>query len=231
MSRRLSVLFATSVLAFGLSSFSGASAAAPPSVDGELYVGGKLPPPPNPTPSSPENPVFETDPLAAGTLADVYQRDLAHWRDPLTAPHTRTSCVSYASGTWPWGGGWKTCNGWKTESQWYYNTATMIVTTPTTQDIQDAVEKCLLTGVVVAALAAYVSDGTVEEGAFEVAMKDCLVDLVILCMLKLIFTVIGGIGNKSRETGLAGVARDRLVPLICATRSVIDIWPPAPTRR
>ena len=47
--------------------------------------------------------------------AEFGRDKIAQWGDPFTAPQTRTRCVSYAWGSWPWGGGWKTCNGWATD--------------------------------------------------------------------------------------------------------------------
>jgi hypothetical protein len=53
--------------------------------------------------------------LAANS--DLVRTKIAQWGDPLTPPQTRTRCIGYASGKWPWPakGGWKTCNEWATD--------------------------------------------------------------------------------------------------------------------
>lgn len=55
--------------------------------------------------------------LAPANAAEFGRQKVAQWGDPLTPPHTRTRCIGYASGTWPWGGGWKTCNQWATDTR------------------------------------------------------------------------------------------------------------------
>lgn len=47
--------------------------------------------------------------LSASANAALYERKILHFN----GPESRTECVQWASGNWPWGGGWKTCSGHK----------------------------------------------------------------------------------------------------------------------
>jgi hypothetical protein len=86
-----------------------------------------------------------------------YSRTLAHWKDVLTLPHSRMSCVTWASGNWPWGGGWKTCVGWKTQFQWLWNEADLNMTAAVNVDLQSLANECLAEGAAAAAIAAVVA--------------------------------------------------------------------------
>lgn len=105
-----------------------------------------------------------------------YERELAVWKDPLTLPHSRSECVKWASGHIPFDGDWKTCIGWKLQFQWLYVRAVLAVTASKPEHIDRAVEECLRTAAVAAALAAIVSGGTAAVGTFEAVMKGCLVE-------------------------------------------------------
>lgn len=48
----------------------------------------------------------------SSAFAAPVERKLAQFGNPL---EVRTTCVKWASGKWPWGGGWKTCIGHKYE--------------------------------------------------------------------------------------------------------------------
>jgi hypothetical protein len=39
--------------------------------------------------------------------ADIARQKIGEWGDPFTPPQSRTSCIGYASGDWPWGVGGK----------------------------------------------------------------------------------------------------------------------------
>jgi hypothetical protein len=49
------------------------------------------------------------------SAADYGRQKIAQWGDPFTPPQTRTRCIRYATGKWPWGGEWKTCIEWATD--------------------------------------------------------------------------------------------------------------------
>lgn len=50
--------------------------------------------------------------FTSNSFAEVCgQRTAVQWG----GPETRTRCIGYAWGKWPWGGEWKTCNEWATD--------------------------------------------------------------------------------------------------------------------
>ena len=50
--------------------------------------------------------------FTSNTYAEVCaKRTAVQWG----GPETRTRCIGYAWGKWPWGGEWKTCNEWATD--------------------------------------------------------------------------------------------------------------------
>jgi hypothetical protein len=126
--------------------------------------------------------LFITDvPVTKGTTLlniNPYQRTLASWRDPLTLPHSRASCVKWASGSWPWGGGWKTCIGWKTQLQWLENTATLRVEVDlpnvTVDQVRQATNDCLAIGTTASLVAAIYTGGLEAAAAFSTALYGCL---------------------------------------------------------
>jgi hypothetical protein len=152
-------------------------------VDGEILLNDTTPtddiiPPPAATfgPYG-EGDAFVSSRPSIDKAINVYNRVLARWRDPLTLPHTRSQCVKWASGNWPWGGGWKTCIGWKTQFQWLDNTLTLIISTEAfgLAEIQKASNDCLATGAVAAALTAYVtSSGATAIATFKEVFVSCL---------------------------------------------------------
>ena len=73
---------------------------------------------------------------ATAEAAELSRDKIAQWGDPLTPPQSRTSCIGYASGDWPWGGSWKTCNEWKTEWRHIEVEAFLVVNGPDNVDDQ-----------------------------------------------------------------------------------------------
>lgn len=116
-----------------------------------------------------------------------YTRTLASWVDPFTLPHTRSACVKYASGSWPWGGGWKTCIGWATQFQWLHNTLYLNVSTRglNLQSLQSEVNQCLAIATDIEAAALLLelletagvaaAQTTAQVATFEEILTDCLV--------------------------------------------------------
>jgi hypothetical protein len=79
--------------------------------------------------------------------AEVARHKIGEWGDPFTPPQSRTSCIGYASGNWPWGGGWKTCNQWKTEWRHMEVEVSILVNGPDNLDasVRQAAVDCALT--------------------------------------------------------------------------------------
>ena|SRR5947209_1361605 len=113
---------------------------------------------------------------APASAAEIARQKIAQWGDPLTPPHTRTSCISYASGNWPWGGGWKTCNGWKTDVQTMQVEAFLVTSGPDDlkQEVMKSVTRCAMIAGVAGAGAGYASGGTAAVTAAKVAFSACL---------------------------------------------------------
>lgn len=152
-------------------------------LDGEIILNDTsptdnvIPPEPSTFGTYGEGDAFISSAPDLSAKTNSYSRVLAKWRDPLTIPHTRSACVKWASGNWPWGGGWKTCAGWKTQFQWLDNVMMLNVSTPdfSLKDIQQASNTCLATGAVAAALSAYVTgSGTVAVTTFKETLIACL---------------------------------------------------------
>lgn len=100
----------------------------------------------------------------------IYERVIAKWKDPTSPPHTRKKCVK-----WCRVGPVKTCCGWKLQYRWIYNTATVRVTTSTPQDIPRALNSCIQTAAVAAAIAGILSGGAAAIIVAERAFEACLV--------------------------------------------------------
>ncbi len=176
MSHQRIISVASAALLIFTSTAMAQSAATQQPPESQLYVGGLQPPATPDTHSDrPSDNDFHTDKPGVRVGTTYYQRDIGRWKDPLTLPHTKTDCVTWASGDWPWGGGWKTCTGWRTQTQWLYNTATMTITAPNVADIQSATNECLNQAAIIAAAAALVGGGSAAVPAFVAVMKPCLV--------------------------------------------------------
>lgn len=110
------------------------------------------------------------------TAAVVSRQKIGEWGDPLTPPQSRTSCVKYASGNWPWGGGWKSCVGWKTE--WRHMEVEMFLQVDGPSNLSDAakqaVVECTAVGAAAAVGAGVYSGGTAALAAGKVAFEACI---------------------------------------------------------
>ncbi|MBM3092235.1 hypothetical protein GFB56_15635 [Ensifer sp. T173] len=121
--------------------------------------------------------IFASQCLASGlNAAEVKREKIAQWGDPLTPPQSRTSCIGYASGDWPWGGGWKTCNEWKTEWRHMEVEAFLVVSGP--DDLHDAAKKateeCIATTAAAAIGAGFATGGSAALAAAKVAFPACM---------------------------------------------------------
>ncbi len=69
-------------------------------------------------------------PFSSGNA--LVQRKLFHFGMPTPIPQSRATCVKWASGTWPWGGGWKECVGHKIEWRSFQKEVWIVVNGPKT---------------------------------------------------------------------------------------------------
>ena len=111
---------------------------------------------------------------AIATSVTVFARPLGRWIDPTTPPHSRTECVQWASGNYPWGGSWKTCTGWKTQFQYMYTNLRTQISTGSLQDIDQKLDECLNTAAVAGALSAVLTSGSAGIAAFQGTLQGCL---------------------------------------------------------
>lgn len=114
-------------------------------------------------------------PLSA-SAAELARHKIAEWGDPLTPPQSRTECVSYASGNWPWGGGWKTCNGWKTQWRHMEVEYFLVVSGPDdlSGEVKNAAVQCAVTAAAAAVGAGVTTGGSAALGAAKVAFMACI---------------------------------------------------------
>ena len=164
--------------------------------DGQIFLKDFPNPDGTPLPETPdtvgeygEARFFITSNQASGgtKTKDVDQRTLLTWKDPLTLPHSRASCVKWASGNWPWPakGGWKTCIGWKTQFQWMFAEADLKISASTaaadlTIDwVKNTSNTCLSTGAVAGAVAAIYSGGQAAANAFAATTQVCMEAAII----------------------------------------------------
>lgn len=108
--------------------------------------------------------------------ADISRKKLSQWGDPLTPPQTKTDCVDWASGDWPWGGSWKTCKGWRTQVRSMQVEAFLVVSGPDNLggEVMNAVKRCTVVAAAAAAGAGYASGGTAAVAAAKIAFSACL---------------------------------------------------------
>lgn len=104
-----------------------------------------------------------------------FARSLGRWIDPTTPPQSRTECVQWATGSYPWGGGWKTCTGWKTQFRYMYTHLRTQISTSSPQDISSKLDECLNTAAVAGALSAVLTSGSAGIAAFQGTLQSCLV--------------------------------------------------------
>lgn len=153
-----------------------AKMALPAGVDGELYLGGSVPPDASARNSTGHEDwwgtgaAYEYTASPAGIKSVLYERVLLVTKDPTTLPHTRSKCVKWAQI-----GPIRTCVGWKVEVQWFFVRAILRVSTSVPTDIGGAVEDCLKEGAIAAAIAAILTGGTAAASAAAAAVKACLV--------------------------------------------------------
>jgi hypothetical protein len=125
----------------------------------------------------------QTRTLTAPAHLEYY---LTAWNDPLTPPHTTTTCIGYASGHWPWCDNWKTCNQWATQCQFMRNEAYLVIDATSPDNLKAIVDQCLQKSACAAALAgvvAVIATGggalAAAEQAFTEVMLACLADQAI----------------------------------------------------
>jgi hypothetical protein len=144
--------------------------------------------------------VHRIPPLPDGATTSLV---IAIWRDPFTPPHTRTRCTSEAWGHW-WPGGpeWRMCNGYATDCQWMERRLVLTVTAKkfglAGGNLRAAIDECLQTATVAAALAALVATLTVgatapaAEAAFVAALEACLAQKLVNAAIEIRLTNEGG---------------------------------------
>lgn len=91
----------------------------------------------------------------------------------MTPPQSRTDCIGYATGEWPWPakGGWKTCNEWRTQWRHIEVEAYLKVTGPDNlgNEIKNAVTQCVAVAAAGAVTAVVVTDGAAVPAALAAA--------------------------------------------------------------
>lgn len=148
--------------------------------EGVLYLLGNTPPP-SPSEAGGDISTSDSDDDDNGTFTSytienkgskvIFERVLADSLDPGTPPKTKTVCVKTCRADFP---PISTCCGWKTQFKHYYNRYTLVVTLKEPKDIKKIVEDCLVTGAVVAALSAIMTNGAGAIAAGEAAIYACL---------------------------------------------------------
>jgi hypothetical protein len=116
---------------------------------------------------------------SALTAGELSRTKIGGWGDPLTPAQSRTSCIGYASGDWPWGGGWKSCNQWKTEWKHMEVEGYLVISGPDklSDTIKKAATQCALTTVAAAAgtgLATAGAGAAAAIAAAKVAFAACM---------------------------------------------------------
>ena len=154
-----------------------------------------------------ELPVAGAVTMAAHASGILYNKKLVQWTDPFTPPETRTRCIKYASGNWPWParGGWKTCVGWATDFRTMQISAYLRVTGPTNiqASAQRAVQTCA-DAAAISAIAAFVGTPSPEIGARAAAAYATIWPVFVGCI---------------KTAGAAIVGVDLLIPTVSAWSS------------
>ena len=111
--------------------------------------------------------------------AELSKSKLAQWGDPLTPPQSKTECIGYAKGNWPWGGGWKTCNQWATRWRHMEVEYFLVVNGPddVSAEVKNVVVQCAVVAVGAAGTTVALTDGAAAPAAVaaaKVAFGACL---------------------------------------------------------
>jgi hypothetical protein len=116
----------------------------------------------------------------AGAMAATdkpYEWILAEYRDPASV-QWRNTCVQWASGDWPWGGGWKECSGSKTEQNCSVRrqvlVAQSLAASLSIDKVVAAVNACKVSSAIASAIAAYYSGGSAAGPAFVGSLTACV---------------------------------------------------------
>ncbi|MBB1492938.1 hypothetical protein H5395_15720 [Paracoccus sp. MC1854] len=113
----------------------------------------------------------------AASNTEIINKKIASWKDPLTPPHVKLTCVKWA---YPWPGA-KICIGHKYEFRWMYCEVRLVVTGPSADGLKNVVNDCLQTSAVVAAAAAIIAAvGT--GGAALPAAKAAFLKIFEICL-------------------------------------------------
>lgn len=114
----------------------------------------------------------------SANAAEINRQKVAQWGDPLTPPQSRTKCVSYASGNWPWPatGGWKTCNGWGTDWRHMEVEAFLVFNGPDNlaSDAINATGQCAIVAAGAAGVVGIATSGTAAVAAAQPAFISCM---------------------------------------------------------
>ena len=117
---------------------------------------------------------------AFSATAEISRQEIGQWGDPFTPPHSRTDCVRYASGKWPWGGrGWKTCVGFRTQWQHMEVKAFLVTDGPDNlgNALRNSINACLVTAAAAAGTTVAITSGVAVPAALaaaKVAFGACL---------------------------------------------------------
>lgn len=108
----------------------------------------------------------------------ILSQKIGHWSDPLTPVQSKTECIGYASGDWPWpaNGGWKTCNQWKTSFRHMEVEGYFDFEGPDNlgDDVKKAVSDCALVAVAAGGVIGAITDGAGAVPAAQTAFLACM---------------------------------------------------------
>ncbi len=110
-------------------------------------------------------------PSVKNTGTELWKAVLADWLDPTSPPHTRTKCISYGHSDFPPA---KWCTGYKTQFRYLYNRFTVSIYVKNQNDAKKALDECLKTSAIAAALVAVSGGGAAAIATFERVLSSCL---------------------------------------------------------
>ncbi len=110
------------------------------------------------------------------SAASVHRERIAKWPDITTLPQSRATCVKWAKGKWPWGGGWKVCVGHKV--QWKHMECELFVVAERPEITAEEVRAALRTSAVAVAVAMLTGAAATGGAAFAAAKEAFIVALV-----------------------------------------------------
>ena len=116
--------------------------------------------------------MFAWGALQQQAFADELSRQkIGEWGDPLTPPQSRTDCIGYASGKFPWGGGWKTCNQWATHWRHMEVEYFLVLNGPLNlgEEMKNAALQCLVVAAGAAGTTAAATSGAAAPAAVAAA--------------------------------------------------------------